>query len=153
MPCEEHTVPWPSTEALTCTGPYFVEIVGPTIAAPQTAGDGGTVVCTGGGAVTVALDGGAVAPVLVGGAAAPALVGGAVTTATSAVFIGEASVFSGGALPRSIPVLGRSKAANKNPLAPINVKVGKTRRENVSLLMVTTTHVQNEYGSLELRRP
>ena len=121
--------------------------------APQTAGDGGTVVCTGGGAVAAALDGGAVTPALDGGAATPALDGGTVTTITGVVVAGEASVFSGGPLPRSIPVLGRSKAANKNPLAPINVKVGKTRRENVSLLMITTTHVQNEYGSLELRQP
>ena len=111
---------------IICIEPYFVEIVGPTIVAPQTAGDGGTVVCTGGGAVAVALD---------GGAATPALDGGTVTTITGVVVAGEASVFSGGPLPRSIPVLGRSKAANKNPLAPINVKVGKTRRENVSLLI------------------
>ena len=103
--------------------------------APQTAGDGGTVVCTGGGAVAVALDGGAVTPALDGGAVAPVLVGGTVTTITGVAVAGEASVFRGGPLPRSIPVLGRSKAANKNPLAPINVKVGKTRRENVSLLI------------------
>ncbi len=103
--------------------------------APQTAGDGGTVVCTGGGAVAVALDGGAVTPALDGGAVTPVFVGGTVTTITGVVVVGEASVFSGGPLPRSIPVLGRSKAANKNPLAPINVKVGKTRRENVSLLI------------------
>ena len=68
--------------------------------------------------------------------AAVATVGAEPTIVVVAAADTEASVPIGGAAPRSIPVLGRSSAASKTPLAPINVNAGNTRRERVSLFMI-----------------
>ena len=117
-------------------------MVGPTIVELQAAGAAGTVVSTTGAAVA----GAAVAGVVTCPGAA--VTGTTVVVAMGAT-VGEeptivvatpgntpAAVPIGGAAPRSIPVLGRSSAANNAPLAPIKVSAGNTRREKVSLFMI-----------------
>ena len=133
IPCDEQTIPVPSTEACTRTGHNFVEIVGPTIVELHAAGAGGTVVASTGAGVAVT--GVGVTGEVVTGAGV--VTGGVVPTiVVVSPAVAPVLVPMGGAAPKSIPVLGRSRAANKIPLAPTNVSAGNTRRENVSLFII-----------------